>query len=432
MIRDRSCLFVVIASLMFIFSMASPVLLAQEAGHVLGSAAEWLPAKSILVHTPGQELFYGVIHPAAALFERPFSSTIAAREHRAYLDQFRDQGVTVTQLKDAVLLGTIDPSGAAVEGPQLERLQEFAFQFITIEHDETLTSEQQAARSEFYFRDTFCKLHPEELWQTIILNPKVTLRSTGELNTGVVADYQVRPVMNLYFMRDQIITTGKGVVLGRMNSEQRFVETEIVKFALNNLKIEPVAQISDPGRLEGGDFLPAGKRVFIGQGLRTNDAAIQQLLDADAFGSEEVVVVKDPWQQQAQMHLDTYFNILSPKLAVLAQNRITGSDQAPTVDVYRKIENRYKLLQTKTDFQAYLKESGMQVIEVSREDQLNYGCNFLTVRENEIFLVEGVSEHYLSRLKSSGVKVHLVDFHNLTGGYGACHCTVQVLLRSAQ
>lgn len=74
----------------------------------------------------------------------------------------------------------------------------------------------------------------------------------------------------MYFMRDQVITTPKGIVVGKMNSYQRRVETDIVRFALQKLNIKPILEIQGDGRLEGGDYIPAGEYVLIGQGLRTN------------------------------------------------------------------------------------------------------------------------------------------------------------------
>ena len=41
----------------------------QEAAYPV---AEWDKATAILMHTPGQELFDGVIHPSAGLFENYF------------------------------------------------------------------------------------------------------------------------------------------------------------------------------------------------------------------------------------------------------------------------------------------------------------------------------------------------------------------------
>ena len=50
--------------------------------------AEWDKAEVILMHTPGQELFDGVIHPTAGLFEQYFDVDKAAEEHRAYIRLF--------------------------------------------------------------------------------------------------------------------------------------------------------------------------------------------------------------------------------------------------------------------------------------------------------------------------------------------------------
>ena len=47
--------------------------------------SEWDYAKEILMHTPGEELFDGVIHPYAGLFEYYFDVDKAAEEHRGYI-----------------------------------------------------------------------------------------------------------------------------------------------------------------------------------------------------------------------------------------------------------------------------------------------------------------------------------------------------------
>jgi arginine deiminase len=245
--------------------------------------------------------------------------------------------------------------------------------------------------------------------------------------------------MNLYFMRDQTITTSKGMVLARMNSEQRAPETDVVKLALSNLGIKPILEVKDPGRLEGGDFIPAGDAAFIGQGLRTNAAAIHQLFEAKAFGCKRVVVVKDAWKNQQQMHLDTYFNIVDKDLAVLVQSRVEASRQKKkgekltTCDVHELRDGKYEKVRTGVDFLDYLeKDSGFQVISVPDEDQERYGTNFLTIAPRTIMAVDGQSPLYKKRLKDAGVKVIWLNFRNLTGGYGAAHCLTQVFLRGPE
>ena len=147
----------------------------------------------------------------------------------------------------------------------------------------------------------------------------MTLFSTGKQNTGMKASYGADPLMNLYFMRDQVITTARGVVVGHFNAAQREPENRLVRYAYEKLGVKPVYQVTGSARLEGGDFIPAGDTALIGQGLRTNAEAI--------------------------------------------------------------------------------------------------------------LAIDGVSDGYKKRLADAGVDAVWMDFSNLTGGYGAAHCTTQVIQR---
>jgi arginine deiminase len=397
---------------------------------VVGAAAEWLPARDVLMHAPSDELFWGVIHPAAGLFERPFSTDEARKEHAEYVKQLRGRGIRVHLLEEVLIQGT-DHSPDA--GQRKKHLLDLALKSAKVDASQLSPEKREGAGR--YFRENMAKLMPRDLVRVICRRPTVILRETPH-NTGFAATYQTDPLMNLYFMRDQTITTSKGMVLARMNSGQRAPETDVVKLALSNLGIKPILEIKDPGRLEGGDFIPAGDAAFIGQGLRTNAAAIQQLLQARAFGSRRVVVVKDAWKNQKQMHLDTYFNIVDKDLAVLVQSRVDASRQKKkgeklsTCDVHELRDGKYEKVRTDVDFVDYLeKDSGIQVISVPDEDQQRYGTNFLTIAPRTIMAVDGQSPLYKKRLNDAGVKVIWLKFGHLTGGYGAAHCMTQVFLR---
>jgi len=172
-----------------------------------------------------------------------------------------------------------------------------------------------------YKEEIIATLSPKELVQIILLQPKVRLY-TANTNTGLRATYKLSPVMNLYFCRDQMIATAKGVVIGKKNSPQRAAETRIMKFVLTKLNMTPVYDVAGKGRLEGGDYFSAEDVAFIGQGLRTNSEGVKQLLINRVFGLPKVAVVKDAWRIQEEMHLDTYFNIFGPRLAVLVDLRM--------------------------------------------------------------------------------------------------------------
>ena len=70
--------------------------------------AEWDKAGTILMHTPGMELFDGVVHPSAALFENYFSADSAAAEHRGYIDMLRRRGITVVTVESLLASAPID------------------------------------------------------------------------------------------------------------------------------------------------------------------------------------------------------------------------------------------------------------------------------------------------------------------------------------
>ena len=417
-------------------------LLAQSAAEepiVIGNEAEWDRAVEALVHTPSSELFVGVLHPAAALFERSFIPMVAKKEHETFIQLLEDSGIRVHTISNVLLKGTIDEAGRIVPGKPLDDLRGFAAESVSM--DLSSVPEEMHNEQRQYLRDSVFKMHPRDLLRVILERPKIILSQT-EINTFLKATYEIEPVMNMYFLRDQMITTKSGVVLGKMNSAQRSFETEIVRFVLEKLGIDIVYEVKGNGRLEGGDFLPAGETVFIMQGLRTNTEAIRQLLDARVFGANRVVVVKEPWKRQAEMHLDTFFNIIRPDLGVLVADRMdirdesgvllrsASPDKRLSVDVYEKVENRYEKRRTDLDFQSFLEDDmGMKLMPISVDDQRNYGVNFLAIESNVIAAVEGVSEEYKQAMKSEGVEVNWVDFRNLTGGYGAAHCTVQVLHR---
>jgi arginine deiminase len=419
---------------LFLATFSSQGFCAQ--GATVGQGAEWELPKKILMHTPGDEVLMGVLHPDAALYEKAFDLKIADAEHIKYIELLRKQGAEVHRVVDVLLEGTIDAQGRPVPSPELDALREFAGTCLT--YDCSALKETKKSQQEKYKQEVLKQLSPAELVEIILQRPIIELHET-EQNTGFSAVYRIDPVMNLYFLRDQMITTAKGVVISRMNSVQRAPETEIIKFVLKKMGITPVYEVVGSGRLEGGDYFSAGEVALIGQGLRTNVEGVRQLLDNQVFGTKFVAVVKDNWKNQEEMHLDTYFNIIGPKLAVMVDLRMRGQKIDPEmqgvsskVDVYRLEKDGYKLVVSDRNFQDYLEEDlGFTVIPVSRKDQNLYGINFLTVSPSRIFAIDGVSQEYKDTLKKHGVDALWMDFSALTKGYGAAHCTTQVLLRES-
>lgn len=273
---------------------------------------------TILMHEPTEELFLGVIHPDAALFADYFNVDRASWEHRNYRRELTEAGARVLTVREILLEGTIDEEGNAVEGPALDALRAFAGQFLVYNTD-AMPAQSEAQRN--YKEEVLRRSHPKDLVRIILLQPEIQLSQT-EGNTGFAATYKQRPMMNLFYMRDQMIATFRGLVIARMHSPQREVESRVAEFCLNKIGMPPIGRISGEGAyLEGGDFLPFGNSAFIGCGLRTTQKAIDQLMENDWLGADKLMVVHDNWLEQEQMHLDTYFNCIDRDLVTLSANR---------------------------------------------------------------------------------------------------------------
>ncbi|MBR4645661.1 MAG: hypothetical protein IKO75_00915 [Bacteroidales bacterium] len=383
--------------------------------------AEWSKAAVILMHTPGQELFNGVIHPSAGLFEDYFDVDKAAAEHRNYIKMLQKNGIKVYTVRQIL------------EETGIDSLRVLAGELL--QYDVTTLDDDAAADADRYKKEVLGKMSRADLIRCILLQPTVVLYKTGT-NTGYEAQYVQNPLMNLYFTRDQSISTPRGHVICNMNSLQREPEADIISLCYAHLGLKPILRIQGEGRLEGGDYLPAGTLSFIGCGMRTNDEGIRQMMDADAFGHDTVVVVRDHKFWQMQMHLDTYFNIIDKDLCTLTSSRLNAQKDDPeyvTCDLWVRAPGtkKYTLLQKDRSFVEFLQDR-FGIIPIDSEDEMHYANNFLTIAPRHIMAVGGQSKVLQQRFADAGVKVEWIPLESLIDGYGAAHCMTQVLKRQAR
>ncbi|MBR5133705.1 MAG: hypothetical protein IKV29_06340 [Alistipes sp.] len=379
--------------------------------------SEWDYARAILMHTPGEELFDGVIHPYAGLFEYYFDVDKAAEEHQGYIAALENNGIKVYTVKE--LLNEVP----------IEKLRECAKRTLT--YNISNMSDMSPEKSEEYREYVISEMSRADLIRCILLRPTVMLRSS-DTNTGFEALYSHSPLMNLYFTRDQSITTPRGHIISYMNSTQRADETEIISLCYEQLGVKPILTITGEGRLEGGDYLRGGDISYIGCGMRTNIEAIQQIMDADAFGHDTIAVVNDHKWWQMQMHLDTYFNIIDKDLCTLVESRYYAKEGDPewvTVDLYtrKKGEKEYRLSKSGIPFVKFLEQRGFTIIPIKLEDELHYANNFLTIAPRHIMAVGNQSEELQEAFAKHGVKVEWIPLETLIKGYGAAHCMTQVI-----
>ena len=387
----------------------------QESGAY--PTSEWDYANTILMHTPGEELFDGVIHPYAGLFEYYFDKDAAAEEHKGYIEALERNGIKVYTVRELL------------EQVPIEKLRYHAARNLT--YDTTHMPNISQEQSDEYHKYVVGEMSRSDLIRCILLRPTVTLYPS-ETNTGFDAVYTHTPLMNLYFTRDQSITTPRGHIISKMNSTQRALETEIIALCYEQLGVKPILTITGEGRLEGGDYLRGGDTSYIGCGMRTNMEAIKQIMEADGFGHDTIAVVNDHKWWQMQMHLDTYFNIIDEDLCTLVESRYYAKEGDPewvTVDIYtrKKGEKEYTLTRKGVSFIDYLTERGFTIIPIKLEDELHYANNFLTIAPRHIMAVGNQSEKLQKTLAEHGVTVEWIPLETLIKGYGAAHCMTQVI-----
>ena len=402
-------------------AMCSMGVQGQEKTEMVYPQAEWSKAGDILMYTPGQELFNGVIHPSAGLFEDYFDVDKAAEEHRGYIRMLEANGIRVHTIYDIL------------EEVGIDSLRVLAGKVLV--YDISSIPDEDAEKTEAYRQEVLQKMSRNDMIRCILLQPTVKLSKTDN-NTGYEAQYIQNPLMNLYFTRDQSITTPHGHVICNMNSKQRAPETEIINLCYEHLGLKPILHVAGDGRLEGGDYIPAGNISLIGCGMRTNDEGIRQLIEADAFGHDTVVVVRDHKLWQMQMHLDTHFNIIDKDLCTMVSSRLNANPGDPeynTCDIWARKPGtkEYALWKQDQPFVEYIRGRGFQIIPIDYDDEMHYANNFLTIAPRHIMAVGGQSEELQQRFRDAGVNVEWIPLESLIDGYGAAHCMTQVLQREA-
>jgi dimethylargininase len=124
------------------------------------------------------------------------------------------------------------------------------------------------------------------------------------------------------FVEDTAVVLDELAVITRPGAASRRPETTAVAEVVRSYR--PVAAILAPGTLDGGDVIVAGRRVFVGVGYRSNDAAVKQLraivssqgytVDAVPFAgclhlksaatlvADDLVLINPAWVEASHFH----------------------------------------------------------------------------------------------------------------------------------
>ena len=391
--------------------------------------------KKVLLHRPGQELENLMPdYLERLLFDDIPYLREAQREHDAFAECLREQGVEVLYLTDLVVNSLTSR----------EIRQDFIRQFL----DESGIKDQ---RTKELLGEYLERMQDKEMVSAMMAGVRKSQlnRESGSLEDMLAAagdDYPfvVDPMPNLYFTRDPFATIGTGVSIHKMLTATRNRETLFGKFIFeHNPEYMHVPRWYDRGEessLEGGDILVLSPQVLaIGVSQRTEGGSIDTLAETiltyPTTKFRKILAFNIP-KTRSFMHLDTVFTMVDRDKFTVHPNILSSI----TVYVMELDENRkMKIRQEDARLEDILKEhlglDSVTLIECGHgseidaaREQWSDGSNTLAIAPGEAVVY---SRNYVTNrsLEEAGVKIHAIPSAELSRGRGGPRCMSMPLWR---
>ena len=390
--------------------------------------------KKVLLHRPGKELENLMPEYLERLLfdDIPYLKE-AQREHDAFADCLRGQGVEVVYLTDLV--------AESLTGPEVR--QELIRQYLA-------EANVADARTRESLEAYFDALPDKEMVSAMMAGVRKSQLRTGQARLGDYVSateddypFAVDPLPNLYFTRDPFATIGTGVSIHRMHTVTRNRETLFGKFIFEHHPVYRHAprwyDRGETSSLEGGDILMLSPQVLaVGISQRTEEDSIDALAETVLTQSKtfrKLLAFNIP-KSRSFMHLDTVFTMVDYDKFTVHPNIL----QQITVFVMELDENRkMKIRQEDGRLEDILKEhleldhvtlipcgQGSE-IDAARE-QWSDGSNTLAIAPGEVVVY---SRNYVTNrsLEEAGVRIHTIPSAELSRGRGGPRCMSMPLWR---
>ena len=390
--------------------------------------------RKVMLHRPGLELENLMPEYLERLLfdDIPYLKD-AQREHDAFADCLRQQGVEVVYLADLVV--------QSLTGREVR--EDLIRKFL----DESGVTDH---RSRELLEDYLERMDDRKMVDTMMAGVrKAQLRGSG----GKLGDYlsnledgypfAVDPMPNLYFTRDPFATIGTGVSIHKMHTPTRNRETLFGKFIFeHHPEYRNAPRWYDRGEtssLEGGDILVLSPQVLaVGISQRTREDSIDTLAEAvlSYDGTFRKVLAFNIPKTRSFMHLDTVFTMVDRDKFTVHPNILSSI----TVFVMELDENRkMKIRQEDGRLEDILKEhlhldkvtlipcgQGSE-IDAARE-QWSDGSNTLAIGPGEVVVY---SRNYVTNrsLEEAGIRIHTIPSAELSRGRGGPRCMSMPLWR---
>jgi arginine deiminase len=328
------------------------------------------PLRSVLVHTPGNELV--AVTPGnreAYLYDDIIDLELAQREHRrlvATLERFAE----VYEVRD--LLTEI------VARPDVR-------EFLTTRALEVVPSDALAKQ--------LAALSPEAL---VALMVEGAMEEAGPIARALnEVGYALPPLPNLFFTRDVGIVIGEHSVIGSMRYGVRWTEELLVKALFRyHPKLENAGILYDGSEekrpnytLEGGDVHPIRPDLLLlGFSERSSPAALDHLCDLvfEHCGVTDVIIVVLPDERTA-IHLDMIFTHLDKELCCVYPPHFVGPERLAVLHRRRRSKGVKEMPNFFAAMQAVDQPlepvfCGGNQRPLQEREQWSSACNFFCVR----------------------------------------------------
>ncbi len=368
--------------------------------------AEWDTLTNVVLSSPSTEVAYAQLAPVENLYDDFIDLNSAEEQHQKLLDALKSEGIKAFSLKEL-----------------LEKSDSFRdYIYTKIKEVYEHSHYPYGKRVSSALRKVVKRYPMHTLWSLAMIQPRKLEISMPSDRRKARSFISVHSLGNLFYMRDQQIVTDKGLVMGNMKMPARAGESELTELGFESLGIKPIYRMKNT--IEGGDFIPAGDRAFLGMGYRNSSASINELLKSGSLGYNEIVVVKQPSTQET-MHLDTYFNIADEHI-IAGDGKILRKS---ICTVFKKNEQGSYSVEKKLSFMNYLKSIGMNIAEVDLKKE-RFSTNFLTLKRSRILMPDNDHLHgVIRRYESLGIDVIPISVNDLLSGYGGVHCMTAVVNR---